>query len=83
MNKLQTAISALYGFDDNADDLDPYANFQKAIGVIAKCPIIIAYAYLSAYKSNPTYVTPPEGYSQAEAFLYCLNEGKKASELEN
>ena len=83
MNKLQTAISALYGFDDNADDLDPYANFQKAIGVIAKCPIIIAYAYLSAYKSNPTFVTPPEGYSQAEAFLYCLNEGKKASELEN
>ncbi len=83
MNKLQTALSALYGFDEKPDSLDPYDNFNKSISIIAKCPIMIAYAYLTTYKPEAKLVDPPEDMSQAEAFLYVLNEGKKATELEN
>ena len=33
MNKLQTAISALYAYDDDADSLDPVENFFKSLQV--------------------------------------------------
>lgn len=84
MNKLQTAVSALYAEDSDADNLDPLKNVEKAIGLIAKMPIIVAYSYLAAYKENPTFVEPGDDMSQAEAFLYVLNEGRsqKKSEIE-
>lgn len=77
MNKLQTAVSALYAYDDDADNLDPYQNFLKSVQIIAKLPLIIAYSYVSAYKNSDNFVDPPKNYSQAEAFLYCLEEGKE------
>ena len=44
MNKLQTAVSALYSQDEDADSLDPIENFNKAINLTAKIPLIIAYS---------------------------------------
>lgn len=77
MNKLQSGVSALYGFDDTADDLDPLSNFFKSTQLLAQMPLIVAYSYLQAYKTNPTFVTPTEDMSIAESFLYILNEGRK------
>lgn len=77
MNKLQTSVAALYSLDDDPDSLDPYENFNKAVSLIAKMPLIIAYSYLAAFKPTAKFVKPPEELSQAEAFLYVLNEGAK------
>jgi citrate synthase len=77
MNKLQTGVAALFGFDESANDLDPLENFFKAARLLAQMPLVIATSYLAAYKDNPTYVTPRPDMSIAEAFLYVLNEGKE------
>ena len=76
MNKLQTAISALYAYDENPDTIDAYDNFIKSLVLISKLPLIIAYGYLKAYKPNATLVLPPASMSIAESFLYVLHEGK-------
>ena len=82
MNKLQTSVTGLYGFDKTADSSDPYDNFLKAVSLTAKFPTIIAYSYLAAHKKNPKFVVPPKTMSLAEGFLYMLYEGKKPSVLE-
>jgi citrate synthase len=76
MNKLQTAISALYAYDDNPDTTDAYENFVKSLALIAKLPIVVAYGYLKAYKPQAKLVVPPNSMSVAESFLYILHEGK-------
>ena len=83
MNKLQTAISALYAFDETAESVDPYDNFLQSVSLIAKLPAIIAYSYLATYVENPQFVKAPEHLTHAEAFLYMFNQGKEASALEN
>jgi citrate synthase len=84
MNKLQTAISALYAFDSNPEINDPYQDFLKAIKIIAKIPVIIAYSYLATFqKDTAKFVLPPESYSTAESFLYCLRNGKKPGAFES
>jgi len=77
MNKLEIAVSALYAYDPDPDPdvLDPYNEFQKSIGILAKMPLLIAYAYNAAYKKNPKLVKPESNMSIAESFLYALNEG--------
>lgn len=82
MNKLQSNLSALYSLDEDADSLDPYENFKKAIAILAKLPLMIAYSYLSAFKPDAKFVEPPKEYSQAEAFLYVLNEGKESDKFD-
>lgn len=79
MNKLQTCVSALYAYDTTADSTDPVENFLKSVRLIAKLPLLVAYSYLAAYKSNATRVRPDAAMSQAEAFLYVLYEGKHPS----
>ena len=83
MNQLQTAVSALYGFSETPDSLDPKENFLKSLDIIAKFPTIIAYAYLQAYDPNPVFVKPPKGKSVAESFLTMLRKGKEPSTLES
>jgi citrate synthase len=79
MNKLQTSISALYAFDDDADSLDPAETFFKSIRLIAKLPSIVALSYLTTYKPKAEIVKPTEKMSQAEAFLHILSSGKNSS----
>jgi citrate synthase len=81
MNKLQTAVSALYAFDEDPDNLDPLDNFYKTLRLISQMGTIVAYSYLNAYKENPTFVKAPADMSHAEAFLYMLNEGEAATEI--
>ena len=82
MNKLQSVVAALYGFDVDPDNLDPYLNFCKAVNIIAKMPMAISYSYLSSYVDNPTFVKPESGMSHAESFLYMLRQGQAPTDLE-
>jgi len=82
MNKLQTAISALYGYDPDPDTQDPLENFLKSVQIISKLPLVVAYNYLASNKTNPKFVEPPKDSSIAESFLYVLNEGKMPTEIE-
>lgn len=82
MNKLMTSVSALYGYDEDADSIDPYQNFLKSVNLIAKLPAIIAYSYLQAFKKDCKFVPPKPGMSFAQSLLYMLHEGQEPSELE-
>ncbi len=82
MNKLEIAINALYPNDSTADSMDPFENFKKSISLIAKTPILVAYAYLIEFKKDAKLVKAPKNLSIAESFLYILHEGQKATELE-
>ncbi|MBT5855229.1 citrate synthase [bacterium] len=82
MNKLQTAVSALYTEDESPEGIDPVANLIKTLALIAKMPMLTAYGYLSAYGTNPTYLPPKKGVSLAENFLYMLREGQAVDPLE-
>ncbi len=82
MNKVQTSVCSLYGFDKDPDTNDAYENFLKALLITAKLPTIIAYSYLSAYKPKAKLVKPPADMSLAEGFLYMLYEGKNPTKME-
>lgn len=82
MNKLQTTIAALYGYDADPDNQDPMENFLKSVQLLSKLPLIVAYNYLVANKPGAILVDPPKDASIAEAFLYVLNEGKAPSQME-
>ncbi len=82
MNKLQTALCSLYGFDSDADSNDPYENFLKSLHLTAKFPTIIAYSYLAAFVPGAKFVTPPAEMSIAEGFLYMLRQGQQPSKQE-
>ncbi len=84
MNKLQTAISSLYAYDDNPELVDPYQDFLKSVKIIAKLPLIVAYSYLAAYgNGDEQFLAAPKHYSQAESFLYCLRNGEPPNEFES
>ena len=70
MNKVQTVISGLYTKDDTAESQDPVDNVQKSISIIAKLPVIVAYAYLAYYESNPSYVEPEKHDPCRVFFIY-------------
>ena len=76
MNKLQTSMAALYGFDSDPDVLDPVENLLKTIRLVAKLPMIVAYSYLAAYEDKPKYVKPVSTMSHAESFLHMLYQGQ-------
>jgi len=82
MNKLQTVVSALYTEDPNPETVDPFDNFVKSINLIAKLPIIVAYAYNAAFSKKPTFLKPAADMSTAESFLHVLRQGKESSQLE-
>lgn len=83
MNKLIMSIASLFADDPDPNSLNPYQNFVKSLGILAKLPAVVAYSYLSYNRENPDYLIPPEGLSIAESFLYMVREGAHFSELES
>ncbi len=83
MNKLQTVVSALYTLDSHPETIDPYENFLKSLLIISKLPVIVAYAYLLAYETNPTLVVPEPTMSTAESLLFMLRQGQKPTAFES
>ena len=76
MNQLQRSILALYNYDDNPDDIDPYGTLAKGIAIMAKLPSLCCYAYMAKqhYYEHESLVLhyPKPNYSTAENILAML-----------
>lgn len=86
MNSLQQSILALYNYDDDADNVDPYQTLLKGISILAKLPSMAAYAYQSKIhyynrESLIIHYAKPE-YSIAENILYMLRRDGSFTEQE-
>ncbi len=76
MNSLQQSILALYDYDEDPDNTDPYQILLKGINILAKLPSLSAYAYQSKihYYNRESLIIhyPKPEYSMAENILYML-----------
>lgn len=81
MNLLQCAVLAMYNYDEDPDNLDPYQTILKGLNIVAKIPLIISYGYQSQlhYFNKQSLIIhyPRADYSIAENILYMIREDKK------
>ncbi len=71
MAALRTSVSALAHFDGEADDMNPEANYRKAVRLAARIPTIIAA--FDRLRKGKEPVAPLKTGSTAFNFLYMLN----------
>jgi citrate synthase len=86
MNKLARSILALYSYDDDAEDRAITNVLRQCIELIARFPIMIAYAYqakMHNYNKKSLYIHNPDpGLSTAENFLRLIRPNKEFTKLE-
>jgi citrate synthase len=85
MNKLQRTVLTLYSYDDTPDDIDTANVLRQSIDLIAKLPLLTAYAYQAKrhYFDHESLVlhTPKKGVGTAENFLHLIRpDGKYTRE---
>ncbi|MDT0631301.1 citrate/2-methylcitrate synthase [Rubrivirga sp. S365] len=71
MAAMRTALSMLSAYDDEADVMEPEANYRKAVRLTAKLPTLVA-AFDRIRKGKDVIAPTGEG-STAHDFLYQLN----------
>ncbi|MGG3572762.1 citrate synthase [Bacillus gobiensis] len=79
MAAIRTAVSMLGMLDDNADEMNKEANYEKAVRLQAKIPGIVAA--FSRIRKGLEPIQPKKDTSLAENFLYML-KGKDPSPVE-
>ena len=80
MAALRSALSALSFYDPAAEDKSREANIRKAVRLIARAPVIVAF--LERRRKGLPPVSPRDGVrSTASEFLWLL-KGKEATEVE-
>jgi len=76
MNVLARSVLVLYNFDKNAEDTSPEEVIKQSLGLIAKFPTIIAYAYhnyVHQFKDGTMSIRHPNPkLTTAENLLYML-----------
>ena len=76
MNKLQRTVLTLYSYDETPDDIDTANVLRQSIDLIAKLPLLTAYAYQAKrhYFDHESLVlhTPKKGVGSAENFLHLI-----------
>lgn len=81
MNKLARSVLALYSYDDDPDNNEYINQMDKALRLIARCPIIVAHAYTAQehyFNNKSLYLhIPKKGLSIAENFLRAVRHDKK------
>ena len=86
MNKLARSVLVLYALDKKADDISIDNVLRQSVGLIAKFPSIVAYAYhaRSHYFKGKDLILRNQNpeYSTAENFLYMLREDGEFTKLE-
>ncbi len=86
MNKLARSVLALYSYDDNPDDTSLDNTIRQCLGLIAKLPAIMSYAYQVKrrnYDGKSMYFHPIKpGLSTAECILTLLRPNKKFTDRE-
>ncbi len=85
MNMLSTLVMALYNDDEDADNTNRENLMKQSLSLIAKLPVIVAYAYQSMmhahYESTLAIRHPKQELSTAENFLW-LMKGNRYTKLE-
>ncbi len=85
MNMLARSVLGLYAADEDAEDFSHENLMKQAISLIAKFPVIVAYAYYgmrhSFQRKSLIIRHPQKELSLAENFLYML-KGKDYTKLE-
>lgn len=71
MAAMRTALSMLAAYDDEADVMDPEANYRKAVRLTAKLPTLVAA--FDRIRKGLDPVAPKQEGSTAHDFLYMLN----------
>ncbi len=86
MNSLQQSILALYNYDPDPDNVDPYQTLLKGINILAKLPSLAVYAYQSKihYYDRESLIIhyAKSEYSIAENILYMLRRDGSFTEQE-
>lgn len=86
MNKLQRTILALYSYDENPDDIEIGKVLAQSIDLIAKMPIMMAYAYAAKehYFNNKSLILhqPLESGGAAENILHLIRPDGNYTPLE-
>ncbi|MCW3786115.1 citrate synthase [Plebeiibacterium sediminum] len=85
MNMLARSVLGLYAEDEDAEDFSHVNLMKQAISLIAKFPVIVAYAYYGmrhSFQRKSLVIRHPQKHlSLAENFLYML-KGKNYTKLE-
>ncbi len=85
MNMLARSVLGLYTADDEAENYSPENLLKQSISLIAKFPVIVAYAYYGmrhSFQRKSLIIRHPQPeLSAAENFLYML-KGNKYTSLE-
>jgi citrate synthase len=81
MNTLQAAVDNLYDLDPNPDSIDIEDVTRHSIDLIARFPVLVAYAYHGMNykykeKADLTIIRTDQSASQAEDFLRIFRAGK-------
>ncbi len=86
MNKLQRTVLTLYSYDENPDDTSIRNVLSQSINLIAKIPLITAYAYQAKrhYFDNQSLIlhTPKSGAGTAENILHMIRSDSVYTDAE-
>ncbi|MFA6186804.1 MAG: citrate/2-methylcitrate synthase [Phycisphaerae bacterium] len=86
MNKLARSVLAAYSYDKTPEDRSLKNVLRQCIGLIARFPTFVAYAYQAKchyYDRGSLYIhTPDEKLSTAENFLMLTRPDKKFNKME-
>ncbi len=86
MNKLARSVLALYSYDDNPDSTDLANAIRQCLGLIAKLPAIMSYAYQVKrrnFDGKSMYFHPIKAeHSTAECILTLLRPDKQFTDRE-
>ena len=86
MNRMQSAVAALYAYDPNPDDLSPENVLRQSIQIIGRLPSLMTYSYQVKrrnYLNKSMYIHPlkPE-QSMAESILNSIRSDRRFSDEE-
>jgi citrate synthase len=86
MNKLAQSVLTLYSYDADPDNHSPENVLRQCIELIARFPIIVAYAYMAKkhYYDHESLIIhqPPPLCSTAETVLSLIRSDQKFTQLE-
>jgi len=86
MNKLARSVLALYSYDENAESIDIPNVLRQCIELIARFPVLTAYAYMArrhyVEKESLFLHAPLPEYNTAQNILHMIRPDGQFSELE-
>ena len=86
MNKLARSVLALYSYDPDPDNNSYEEQMDKALHLVARCPIIVAHAFAAKkhyFDNESLYLHRPKpGLTIAENFLHSVRQDNKFTKEE-